>query len=57
MTWGEGYTKSYGPSYPNNVAAYVLASQGQVRPGWVSNQYYDDYSLSATTEKRSACPR
>lgn len=51
VTWDEGYTKSYGPSYPNTVPAYLVASQGQIKPGFVSSQYYDDYSLGATIEQ------
>jgi hypothetical protein len=50
LTWDEGYTKSYGPSYPNQVPAYIVASQGLVKQGYVSPGYYDDYSLLATIE-------
>jgi putative Ig domain-containing protein/phosphoesterase family protein len=50
LTWDEGYTKSYGPDYSDQVPAYIVASQGMVRPGYVSPDYYDDYSLLATIE-------
>jgi hypothetical protein len=50
LTWDEGYTKSYGPSYSNQVPAYIIASQGLVKQGYVSPGYYDDYSLLATIE-------
>jgi phosphoesterase family protein len=56
VTWDEGYTKSYGPSYPDNVPAYLVASQGQIKPGVVSSQYYDDYSLGATIEQALGLP-
>jgi hypothetical protein len=50
LTWDEGYTKSYGPSYSNQVPAYIVASQGMVKTGYVSPDYYDDYSLLGTVE-------
>lgn len=51
ITWDEGYAKSYGPSYPNQVASYVAASQGLVKAGYTSTNYYDHYSLLATIDQ------
>lgn len=51
VSWDEGYTKSYGPSYPNQVATYMVASQGLVKAGYTSTTYYDQYSLLATIER------
>ncbi len=56
LTWDEGYSKSYGPSYPNQVPAYIVASQGLVKSGYTSSQYYDDYSLLATVEQALGLP-
>ncbi len=56
LTWDEAYTKSYGPSYPNQVPAYIVASQGLVKAGFTSSQYYDDYSLLATVEQALGLP-
>jgi hypothetical protein len=50
VTWDEGFTKSYGPSYPNHVAAYVVGSQGLVKSGYNSPVRYDQYSLGSTVD-------
>jgi hypothetical protein len=57
VTWDEGYTKSYGPSYPNLVPTYVIGSEGTVKAGYSSSQYYDGYSLLATVEDALGVPR
>jgi hypothetical protein len=56
LTWDEGYDKDYGPSYSNQVPAYIVASQGLVKEGFTSSQYYDDYSLLATVEQALGLP-
>ncbi len=50
VTWDEGFTKSFGPNYPNHVAAYVVGSPGTVRAGYASTVRYDQYSLGSTVD-------
>jgi hypothetical protein len=50
VAWDEGYTKSYGPTYPNQVAGIVIGSQGTVAPRTSSSTRYTDYSLGRTIE-------
>jgi hypothetical protein len=50
VTWDEGFTKSFGPSYPNHVAAYIVGSQGLVKAGYHSPARYDQYSLGSTVD-------
>ncbi|HKD97694.1 MAG TPA: alkaline phosphatase family protein [Micromonosporaceae bacterium] len=56
VSWDEGHTKAFGPEYPNHVAAYVLASQGMVKQGYVSPVRYTDYSLGRTIEEALNIP-
>jgi phosphoesterase family protein len=50
LSWDEGYSKSYGPAYPNHVATYVLASQGLVKAGYRSDARYTQFSLLRTVD-------
>ncbi|WP_035840461.1 alkaline phosphatase family protein [Kitasatospora azatica] len=50
LTWDEGATKAYGPSYPNQVPTLLLGSQNSVKPGYQSNQRTDQYGLLRTVD-------
>ncbi len=50
VTWDEGATKSYGPSYPNQVPTLLLGSQNSVKPGYQSGQRTDQYGLLRTID-------
>jgi hypothetical protein len=50
VTWDEGYTKSYGPNYPNQVSGVVIGSKGTANVGTSSATRYTDYSLGRTIE-------
>lgn len=50
VTWDEGYTKSYGPSYPNQVATVLIGSQNTVTAGATSASRYTHYSLGRTID-------
>lgn len=50
VAWDEGYTKSFGPDYPNQVAGIVIGSPGTANVGAVSTTRYTDYSIARTIE-------
>ncbi|BBH18458.1 hypothetical protein Back2_27450 [Nocardioides baekrokdamisoli] len=50
VTWDEGYTKSYGPNYPNEVAGVMIGSPGTVKAGATSTTRYNQYSIGRTIE-------
>jgi hypothetical protein len=50
VAWDEGYTKSYGPNYPNQVSGVVIGSRGSANVGATSATRYTDYSLGRTIE-------
>jgi hypothetical protein len=50
VTWDEGYTKSFGPNYPNQIATVVIGSQGTVKAGVSSATRSSLYSLGRTVE-------
>jgi hypothetical protein len=50
VTWDEGFTKSFGPNFPNHVAGYVVGSPGTVKVGYTSTVRYDQYSLGSTVD-------
>lgn len=50
VAWDEGYTKAFGPTYPNQVAGVVIGSPGTANAGTTSNTRYSDYSLGRTME-------
>jgi hypothetical protein len=50
VAWDEGYTKSYGPNYPNQVSGVVIGSKGTANVGTSSATRYTDYSLGRTIE-------
>ncbi|NUP48385.1 MAG: hypothetical protein HOW97_13915 [Catenulispora sp.] len=51
LTWDEGATKAYGPSYPNRIPALLLGSQNTVKAGYTSSQRTDQYGLLRTVDK------
>jgi hypothetical protein len=51
LTWDEGATKAYGPSYPNRVPTLLLGSQNTVKAGYTSAQRTDQYGLLRTVDK------
>jgi hypothetical protein len=51
LTWDEGATKSYGPSYPNRTPTLLLGSQNTVKAGYTSSQRTDQYGLLRTVDK------
>ncbi|MEY9931119.1 hypothetical protein ABH926_005766 [Catenulispora sp. GP43] len=51
LTWDEGATKAYGPSYPNRIPALLLGSQNSVKAGYTSSQRTDQYGLLRTVDK------
>jgi hypothetical protein len=50
LTWDEGATKAYGPSYPNRVPALLIGSQNSVKAGYTSSQRTDQYGLLRTID-------
>jgi phospholipase C len=56
LSWDEGYVKSYGSLFPNQIPTYVIGSQGTVKAGYQSSDYYDDYSLLPTVEHALGLP-
>lgn len=50
LTFDEGATKSYGPSYPNRVPTLLLGSQNTVKAGYTSSQRTDQYGLLRTVD-------
>jgi hypothetical protein len=51
LTWDEGATKSYGPSYPNRVPTLLIGSRGTVKAGYSSSQRTDQYGLARTVDQ------
>lgn len=51
LTWDEGATKAYGPSYPNRIPTLLLGSQNSVKAGYTSSQRTDQYGLLRTVDK------
>ncbi|WP_194914826.1 alkaline phosphatase family protein [Catenulispora rubra] len=51
LTWDEGATKAYGPSYPNRVPTLLLGSQNTVKAGYTSAQRTDQYGLLRTVDQ------
>jgi hypothetical protein len=51
LTWDEGATKAYGPSYPNRTPTLLLGSQNTVKAGYTSSQRTDQYGLLRTIDK------
>ena len=51
LTWDEGATKAYGPSYPNRVPTILIGSQGSVAAGYRSGQRTDQYGLLRTVDQ------
>ena len=51
LTWDEGATKAYGPSYPNRVPTLLLGSQNTVKAGYTSSQRTDQYGLLRTVDQ------
>ena len=51
LTWDEGATKAYGPSYPNRIPALLLGSQNTVKAGYTSSERTDQYGLLRTIDK------
>lgn len=51
ITWDEGATKAYGPSYPNQTPTILLGSQNTVRAGYSSDQRTDQYGLLRTVDR------
>lgn len=51
LTFDEGATKAYGPSYPNQVPTLLLGSPGTVNTGYYSSQRTDQYGLLRTVDK------
>jgi hypothetical protein len=50
VTWDEGFTKSFGPNFPNHVAAYIVGSPGLVKVNATSSVRYDQSSLGSTVD-------
>jgi hypothetical protein len=51
LTFDEGATKAYGPSYPNRVPTLLIGSQNTVKTGYTSSQRTDQYGLLRTVDK------
>lgn len=51
LTWDEGATKAYGPSYPNQVPTILIGSQNTVKTGFQSNGRVNQYGLLRTVDQ------
>jgi hypothetical protein len=51
LTWDEGATKAYGPSYPNQVPTLLMGSPGTVKTNYSSSQRTDQYGLLRTVDQ------
>ncbi|MFE9423303.1 ricin-type beta-trefoil lectin domain protein [Kitasatospora sp. NPDC006697] len=50
VTWDEGATKAFGPSYPNRIPTILLGSQNSVKAGYSSSQRTDQYGQLRTID-------
>ncbi|GAA2813104.1 hypothetical protein GCM10010441_42270 [Kitasatospora paracochleata] len=51
LTFDEGRSKSFGPSYPNKVPTILLGSKGTVKAGYESSDRTDQYGLLRTIDR------